>query len=126
MSFTALFLAASLSAGLPPGLLDSVCWTESKHNPAAIRHHDGNGTSYGICQIKLATARLVGFKGTSKELMTPEVNIEYAARYLKRQLNRYNGNYVRALVSYNRGHSEGYSGSAYSSKVLNYYIARGN
>lgn len=126
MSFSALFVAASLAAGLPQGLLESVCFIESGHDARAIHHHDGNGTSYGICQVKYRTAQHLGFKGKPQELMNPEVNIEYAARYLAKQLKRYNGNYVRALVSYNRGHSEGDSGSSYSSKVLNYYIARGN
>ena len=126
MSFTALFVAASLAAGLPQGLLESVCYIESGHDAHAIHPHDGNGTSYGICQIKLATSRTLGFKGSAKELMKPEVNIEYAARYLARQIRRYKGDYARGVCAYNRGHSESHGGSSYVAKVFNRYLKGGN
>ena len=98
-----LFMTTSTHLGLPPGLLASLCYVESRHKPSAINQYDGNSPSYGICQIKLATAQLVGFVGTEKELMHPKTNVFYAAKYLKRQLTRYNNNVHKAVAAYNSG-----------------------
>lgn len=100
-----LFLTTSQTLGLPPGLLSAICYVESNHRPHVIRHQDGKGDSLGICQIKLTTARMVGFKGTREELMQPKVNIYYAAAYLKRQIKRYGGDTFTAVSAYNRGSS---------------------
>jgi soluble lytic murein transglycosylase-like protein len=122
LEFALLFLTTSLSLGLPPFLLDSVCWQESRHNPKAYRAHDGNSTpSYGICQIKLKTARHMGYQGRARDLMSPTVNIYWAGRYLRYQLKRYKGNVTRALVAYNSGRSKTKHGNSYSSKVLKRY-----
>jgi len=37
------------------------------------------------------------------ELQQPEVNAYYAAKYIRKQLNRYNGNQFRAIAAYNAG-----------------------
>ncbi len=98
-----LFASTSLALSLPPGLLSAVCYVESKHRVGAIHHDDGNGDSLGVCQIKLNTARLLGFKGTQDELMDPKTNIKYAGLYLQRQLNRYEANSPKAVSAYNAG-----------------------
>ena len=67
--------------------------------------------------VKLATARAMGFKGTEKQLSSPDTNIEYAAKYLAYQLKRYNGNYEKAIVSYNRGSYSNEGKRSYSGKV---------
>jgi soluble lytic murein transglycosylase-like protein len=102
---TLILLFASVTAqyNLPVGLLSALCFTESGHNVAAIHHDDGNGDSLGICQVKLQTARLMGFKGTQKELMSPKVNIKYSAIYLRKQLSRYGENSPMAVAAYNSG-----------------------
>ena len=41
---------------------------------------DGN---YGLMQIRMATAKAMGFKGNLNDLMKPERNIEYGMRYLQ-------------------------------------------
>ena len=71
----------------------------------AIHYADGKTNSYGVCQIKYETAQQLGFKGTAKQLMEPKNNIKYAAKYLARQLHRYNGNVNKAVIAYNRGHA---------------------
>lgn len=114
-----LFTAAAEKYNLPPGMLEAVCYVESTYKTDAIHHDDGHGNSLGVCQIKLATARLVGFKGTEEELMRPALNIEYSAKYLKHQLNRYANDLHRALVAYNRGSAGYLTVSNYSRKVIN-------
>ncbi len=103
---------------LPANLLNSLCWVESKHNIAAIHHDDGNSDSVGICQIKLATAKSLGFIGTQKQLMGAKINIKYAAKFLAYQIKRYNGNVTKGIIAYNRGNAKGLTATKYSDKVL--------
>lgn len=98
-----LFSAATETYNLPPGLLRALCFVESSHRVSIIHHHDGNGDSVGICQIKLATANVLGFRGTQKELMEPKNNIYYAGAYLQKQLMRYDNDLNKAVAAYNSG-----------------------
>lgn len=116
-----LFAAATNTFDLPPGLLQAVCFVESGYNTSAIHHNDGDGDSLGICQIKAKTATWLGYKGTQEELMGAYVNIYYAAKYLKYNINRYHGDIARALVAYNKGNARGLTSSNYSNKVLLQY-----
>jgi len=75
MDIATLFLLMTIRFGLPPDLLSSVCYVETGHKVEAIHKNDGHGDSIGICQIKLASAQTVGYKGTEKDLLKPEVNI---------------------------------------------------
>lgn len=113
-----LFTTTSINLGLPAGLLQSVCWVESRHNIHAINKDDGTSSSLGICQIKHKTAKYMGFKGSEKELMNPKTNIYYAGKYLKYQLKRYHNDIPRALTAYNRGNARGLTKSKYSDKVI--------
>lgn len=76
---------------------------ESHHKVSAIHHDDGNGDSLGVCQIKYNTAKLLGFKGTTAQLMDPAINVKYAGLYLSKQITRYEGNYAKAVSAYNAG-----------------------
>lgn len=99
-----LLTSISVTTDLPKGLLSALCFVESSHRPAAVNQDDRGSASIGLCQIKLETARLVGFKGTAKQLQTdPKVNAMYAAKYLKKQLNRYSGDVRKAVAAYNAG-----------------------
>lgn len=89
---------------LPPGLLSAVCWVESLHNPTAINVNDRGSPSIGICQIKWDTAKLLGFKGTAQKLLSNyRLNIHYAAKYLHKQLGRYDDDVDAAIAAYNAG-----------------------
>lgn len=122
-----MFLSITASHGLPPGLLESVCYVESKHVVQAINKHDGSSrNSYGICQIQNRTAREMGFKGSITQLMEPQNNIEYAARYLSYQLQRYKGDYAKAVTAYNAGVAKSHGGSRYLALVFNSYLKRQN
>jgi hypothetical protein len=118
-TLTLIFIAVSIQHKLPPGLLSSLCWVESKHVVTAIHHDDGDADSLGVCQVKLATAKDLGFKGTAKQLMNPSVNIQYSAKYLAKQLKRYKGNVAKAVISYNRGNARNLTTSKYQRTVFN-------
>ena len=120
-ALNALFLAASLQFGLPQGMLKAVCYVETKHDVNAVSYYDGKTHSYGICQVKLETARWLGFKGTEKELMKPKINIYYAGKYLAYQMRRYKNDVHRAITAYNRGNAKKLNfnnGSGYSKRVI--------
>lgn len=122
-----LFLIASAIHGLPPGLLESVCYVESNHRTYVVHKHDGSPrSSIGICQLQLRTARFVGFNGTTKELLDPKTNIEYSARYLQYQIQRYDGDYAKAVTAYNSGTTRSHGGSRYLARVFNVYLRHFN
>lgn len=97
------FIAAAEIFNLPPGLQSAVCHVESGHRTHVIHHHDGKGNSLGVCQIKLSTARTLGYTGTATQLMDPEGNIYWSAKYLRKQLSRYPGDISKAVAAYNSG-----------------------
>jgi soluble lytic murein transglycosylase-like protein len=98
-----LFIVTSQSLGLPEGLLNAICHIESNHNIRAVSVNDGGSASLGVCQIKLATASLLGFKGSAESLRRPDVNVHYAGLYLRHQLDRYDGDIRKAVSAYNAG-----------------------
>lgn len=112
-----LFALHSNTYSLPAKLLQSVCYVESKYNVAAIHHDDGGEDSLGVCQLHMSTARWLGFKGTKEQLMNPDINIHYAAKYIKYQLSRYK-NIEKAIISYNRGNAKHLTRTKYSAKVI--------
>jgi soluble lytic murein transglycosylase-like protein len=99
----ALFLSATQAHHLPVGLLSAVCWVESNHDIQAIHFDDGPGDSIGICQLQLASARMVGFKGSATRLQAPAVNIYWAGAILAAQHSRYHRDILRAIGAYNAG-----------------------
>jgi soluble lytic murein transglycosylase-like protein len=118
---TALFLGATVHFQLPPGLLSSLCYIESRHQVNAIHHDDGRTNSVGICQVKLETAKWLGFKGTEKDLMDPRINIYYAGLYLKKQLMRYNAQTNKAVIAYNYGHAGSLTQTDYQVRVFKHW-----
>jgi soluble lytic murein transglycosylase-like protein len=108
-----LFSVIAAEEDVQAPLLRAVCWVESRHRNVS-RIVDGKSPSYGICQIKLATARMLGFTGQVRELKVLEVNIRYAAKYLRYQLNRYKQDWRKAVTAYNRGTFRG--------RLINRYV----
>jgi soluble lytic murein transglycosylase-like protein len=123
-TLTGLFVTISLQFGLPPGLLSSLCFIESAHKVNAVNRDDGHGDSIGVCQIKLKTARYLGFKGSEKDLFLPKNNVYYAAKYLAKQRRRYSGSITKAVISYNIGHAGKLTSSKYQVKVYKHWEAK--
>jgi soluble lytic murein transglycosylase-like protein len=92
--------AAQASAnGVPVSLVERVIKRESGGNPRAVSR--GN---YGLMQIRLATARAMGFTGSAAELLDPQVNMTYAVRYLAGAYRAAGGNENRAVALYASGY----------------------
>lgn len=120
-ALAAILASVSASMSLPPGLLQAVCATESGLRPEIIHHDDGSEDSIGLCQVQLSTARDLGFKGASSELLSPAVNAGLAGRYLRHQLDRYQGNVAKAVSAYNLGT---YRGNAQGIPINKKYVHR--
>ena len=88
--------------GVPPSLVHRVILRESGYNPRAV-----NGGNYGLMQIRLGTARALGYDGPPEGLLDPETNMAYAVRYLAGAYRAARGDEDRAIVLY----SSGYHGS---------------
>ena len=85
-------------------LLEAICHVESGNTRTAINTHDSGSASYGSCQIKLSTARWLGFKGNVSDLWFNETtNKYYAGKYLDYLAKRYKGNLDSIISAYNCG-----------------------
>lgn len=98
-----LFATVTQTFDLPQGVMSATCFVESTHRANVVHKDDGHGNSVGLCQIKVQTARVLGFHGTEIDLLNPVVNAYWSAKYLKKQLVRYNGDLEKALSAYNAG-----------------------
>jgi soluble lytic murein transglycosylase-like protein len=85
--------------GMPVAFVRQVIRRESNFNPRAVDH--GN---YGLMQIRLGTARALGYRGTAAGLLDPETNMTYGMRYLAGAYRAAHGNEARTLVLYSRGY----------------------
>jgi hypothetical protein len=89
--------------GVPEHLVRRVIRIESRGNAAIA--HAGN---YGLMQIRLATARGVGYSGEAQGLLDPDTNLTYAVKYLAGAYRAAGCDADRAVAYYQRG----YYGSA--------------
>lgn len=85
-------------------LLMGICSHESGNFKYNYVQKDHGSPSYGVCQIKENSARQMGFKGTTEELMHSKINIKYAAKYLKYEQDRYGEDgWIYLVSAYNAG-----------------------
>src|ERR1700676_4891150 len=92
--------AAQASAnGVPLSLVERVIKRESGGNPRAVSQ--GN---YGLMQIRLGTARAMGYSGSAAGLLDPQTNMTYAVRYLAGAYRAAGGNENRAVALYASGY----------------------
>ena len=87
------------ASGVPASLIDRVIRRESGGNARAV--HAGN---YGLMQIRLSTARAMGYTGSAAGLLDPQTNMTYAVRYLAGAYRAAGGNEARAVALYSRGY----------------------
>src|ERR1700759_2924520 len=78
---------------VPEVLVHRLIVRESKYNPELI----GHGGTIGLMQIKLATARGVGYTGDAESLRDPETNLKYGVKYLAGAYRAADGDYDRAV-----------------------------
>ncbi|WP_339031367.1 lytic transglycosylase domain-containing protein [Bradyrhizobium symbiodeficiens] len=79
--------------GVPEALVHRVIMRESRYQP----HLVGRGGTIGLMQIKLATARGVGYTGDAAGLRDPDTNLTYAVKYLAGAYRAANGDHARAV-----------------------------
>lgn len=89
--------------GLDRAILRRMFMQESGFNPDAVSRRG----AAGIAQIMPGTASDPGFGVdpiTDEERYDPEASIRFGAQYLRAMLDRYDGDYARALAAYNAGY----------------------
>ena len=84
---------------VPEELVRRVIKRESGGNPRVISK--GN---YGIMQIRLGTARSLGYQGTAAGLLDADTNMTYAVKYLAGAYHVAGGNPSRAVHYYAAGY----------------------
>ena len=99
-NYDAMVAAHAQANGIPEALVHRVIVRESRYQP----HLVGRGGTIGLMQIKLATARGLGYTGTAAGLHDPETNLTYAVRYLAGAYPAANGDPDRAVRYYAGGY----------------------
>ncbi len=88
------------AAGVPVKLALAVVQVESNFNPRAR----GQAGEVGLMQIKPATARLIGYRGSVKALYNPDTNLAWGMKYLAEAHRRGGGSVCGTILKYNGGH----------------------
>lgn len=86
--------------GVPLKLAHAVVRVESNYRANAR----GRAGEIGLMQIKLATARGMGYRGSAKGLYNPAVNIQYGMKYLGKAHKLASGSTCGTILKYNAGH----------------------
>lgn len=79
--------------GVPEALVHRVIMRESRYQPGLV----GHGGTVGLMQIKLATARGLGYTGDAAGLRDPNTNLTYAVKYLAGAYHAAGGDHDRAV-----------------------------
>ena len=98
-SLDAMVARHAAANGVPASLVRRVIHRESRGNPRAVSR--GN---YGLMQIRLGTARAMGYRGSAAGLLNPETNMTYAVKYLAGAYHAAGGNEARAQSYYQTGY----------------------
>ena len=79
---------------LSPSLIEALVWQESRWRANAVSHAGARG----LAQLMPGTARYLGVDPDD-----PYANLEGGARYLREQIDRFDGDLEKALAAYNAG-----------------------
>lgn len=91
--------AAAAESDLDPNVILSLTKQESAFIPDALSRSD----AMGLMQIIMPTAKEIDPKLTRDTLNDPATNVRAGASYLRKLLDKYNGNLALALAAYNAG-----------------------
>ena len=80
---------------VPAGLVNAIIETESSYNPSAVSPRG----AMGLMQLMPATARQLGVENP----FIPEENVRGGVQLMRQLLDRYNGDFRKALAAYNAG-----------------------
>ena len=74
---------AAAQAGIPGCVAHGLVYVESGY----VIRRVGRAGEIGLTQIKMATARGVGFQGSRSQLFVPRTNLTFGFRYARQALN---------------------------------------
>ena len=98
-NLNALIARHAAANNVPEELVRRVIKRESGGNARAVSK--GN---FGLMQIRLGTARAMGYRGTAAGLLDPDTNMTYAVKYLAGAYHAADGNANRAVHYYAAGY----------------------
>jgi soluble lytic murein transglycosylase-like protein len=99
--YSALISQYAKANGVPVELATAVVRIESSFNPKKR----GSAGEIGLMQVKPATAKLMGYRGSARGLYDPETNIKYGMLYLAKAQLLGGGPTCNTILKYNAGHS---------------------
>lgn len=85
--------------GVPLWVALGVIWVESKFDP----NLRGSHTVLGLMQVMPSTARYLGYKGPTEDLLKPEVNVKWGMTELAKDLRYADGELCLAVAKYKGG-----------------------
>jgi soluble lytic murein transglycosylase-like protein len=97
--YDALVATHAKANSLPEALVHRVIVRESGYRPGLVSR--GN---IGLMQIKLGTARSLGYTGSAEGLRDPDTNLTWAVKYLAGAYRAANGDHKRAMHYYASGY----------------------
>lgn len=98
--YSALINQYAKEYGVASNLAHAVVRVESNFRPNAR----GAAGEIGLMQLKPATARMMGYRGSAKGLYHPETNIKFGMKYLAKAQKLGGGPLCRTILKYNAGH----------------------
>jgi soluble lytic murein transglycosylase-like protein len=98
--YDALIARHAQANGVPEALVRQVIVRESRYDAGAV----GRGGALGLVQIKHATARGMGYRGSAAGLLDADTNLTYAVRYLAGAYRAARGDHNRAMALYRSGY----------------------
>ena len=98
--YDALVAKHAAANAVPEALVHRVIVRESRYRPGLV----GRGGTIGLMQIKLATARSLGYTGSAEGLRDPNTNLLYGVKYLAGAYHAANGDHARAMHYYASGY----------------------
>ena len=98
--YDALVAKHAAANAVPEALVHRVIVRESRYQPGLV----GRGGTIGLMQIKLATARGLGYTGDAAGLRDPDTNLTYGIKYLAGAYRAANGDHARAMHYYASGY----------------------
>lgn len=93
-AFAAVLVRIAEANDLSPALLAALVWQESRWHPDAV----SSAGAIGLTQLMPETARRLGV-----DPRDPIANLTGGARYLRQQLDLFDGDIEKALAAYNAG-----------------------
>src|SRR5215467_11866741 len=98
--YDAMIASQAQANGVPEALVHRVIQRESRYRAGLVGHCG----CVGLMQIKLATARGLGYTGDAAGLRDPNTNLTYGVKYLAGAYRAANGDQNRAMHYYASGY----------------------